>query len=442
MSIMDNRLPDAAAGPLRDHPLREMLTNEVHARPPERLNAPMRISHLAMLSGEQAGEADRAHLARLCERAGVAAPPPGATHFSGHLGTFRIKWERHTQFSSYTLFRPAGADDGAFTDTALKALPADWLAGLPGELMVGIHAALLPPESPLLTATGLPGVFGSDAYVGARMVGGAGTAWTDFRIHGDGFGRILIADHGLSPRQAGRLVQRLLEIESYRMFALLALPVARDVLPRIGAIETELADLTARSTTIAGLEDEQSLLQRLTRLAADTEKSVDETSYRFSAARAYSELVSQRIRDLREQRIEGLQTIGEFMSRRLTPAIRTTEAVAARQVALSDRIARASNLLRTRVDLALEEQNRALLQSMDRRAKLQLRLQETVEGLSVVAISYYLLGLVSYGAKALKGAGVPVDADLAVGIAIPLVLGLVWSGVHRIRQIVAGRGHE
>jgi uncharacterized membrane-anchored protein len=116
--------------------------------------------------------------------------------------------------------------------------------------------------------------------------------------------------------------------------------------------------------------------------------------------------------------------------------------VAARQVALSDRIARASNLLRTRVDLALEEQNRALLQSMDRRAKLQLRLQETVEGLSVVAISYYLLGLVSYGAKALKGAGVPVDADLAVGIAIPLVLGLVWSGVHRIRQIVAGRGHE
>src|SRR3712207_2725180 len=130
------------------------------------------------------------------------------------------------------------------------------------------------------------------------------------------------------------------------------------------------------------------------------------------------------------------------MARRLTPAIRTTEAVAARQAALSGRIARASHLLRTRVDLALEAQNRRLLESMDRRAKLQLRLQETVEGLSVVAISYYLLGLVSYGAKALKEAGIPVNADLAVGVAIPIVLWLVWSGVYRIRQIVAGRGHD
>jgi uncharacterized membrane-anchored protein len=79
---------------------------------------------------------------------------------------------------------------------------------------------------------------------------------------------------------------------------------------------------------------------------------------------------------------------------------------------------------------------------MDRRASLQLRLQETVEGLSVVAISYYLVGIVSYVAKALKGAGLPIEPDLAVGLAVPVVLFLVWSGVKRIRQVVTGGEHE
>ena len=152
--------------------------------------------------------------------------------------------------------------------------------------------------------------------------------------------------------------------------------------------------------------------------------------------------MARRITELREDRIEGMQTIAEFMSRRLAPAVSTCEAVAKRQESLSARVARASNLLRTRVDLALEEQNRDLLKSMDRRASLQLRLQETVEGLSVVAISYYLVGIVSYMAKALKGVGLPIDPDLAVGLAIPVVLFLVWSGVKRIRKVVTGDEHD
>ena len=430
--------------PLKDHALREALANEVHARPAESLRAPLRATHLAMLSGEGAGERDRAHLARLCERAGVAPPPAGATHYSADLGTCRIKWERHTEFSSYTVFRPAGNTKGGdgFSDTALMALPPEWLAGIAGEMLTGVHLSLVQSDSPLATPEGLQGVFGSDGFVGARMAGGGATGWTDFRIHADGFGRYVVSDHGLKPRQAGRLVQRLFEIDTYRMMALLALPLARGVLPRIRGIEAELAKLTEQTTHIARMEDEQALLQQLSKLAAEAEQTSAETTYRFAAARAYNDLVTRRITELREDRIEGMQTIAEFMARRLTPAVDTCEAVAKRQESLSARIGRASNLLRTRVDLALEEQNRDLLLSMDRRASLQLRLQETVEGLSVVAISYYLIGIVSYLSKALKGVGLPIDPDLAVGIAVPVVLVLVWQGVRRIRKVVTGReGH-
>ncbi|MGQ9367309.1 DUF3422 family protein [Azospirillum sp. ST 5-10] len=424
--------------PLREHALRVVLTNEVHARPPEALRAPMRASHLAMLSGEAAADADRLHLARLCEWAGVPAPPPGATHYSGDFGAFRLKWERHTEFSTYTVFR-AGAFAEPFLEPAVGALPDDWLAGLPGDLMVGVHVTVLDREAPEPEPARLAALFGSDNYVGSRIAGGAGAAWTDFRIHGDGFSRMLVHDRTLTVRQTGRVVQRLLEVETYRVMALLALPVARQVLPRVGTIETELAALTAGTAALTGLEDERDALDRLTRLSAQTEHIAAQTAYRFGAARAYYDIVQRRIAELREARIEGTPPIAEFMDRRLAPAMRTCESVQGRLDTLSQRLARASHLLRTRVEIAVEGQNAELLASMDRRADLQLRLQETVEGLSVVAISYYLIGIVGYAAKGLKGLGWKLDPDLLVGLMIPVVLGFVWVGVRRIRKAVTGR---
>ncbi|WP_448189084.1 DUF3422 family protein [Azospirillum sp. sgz301742] len=425
--------------PLREHALRVPLTNEVHARPSEAMRAPVRATMLAMLSGEAAGERERAHLEQLCDWAGVARPAAGATHYSGAFGSFRLKWERHTEFSTWTVFRE-GAFGEPFADPALNALPRDWLAGLAGELLVGVHVAVIDADAAEPTPAQLAGIFGSDAYVGSRVAGRAATAWTDFRIHGDGFSRLLIANHSMSAWQTGRIVQRLLEIEVYRMMALLALPMARGVLPRIGAIERELAELTALTASVTGLEDERGVLDRLTRLSAQTEQIAAETAYRFGAARAYHELVERRIGELRELRMEGLQTVSEFMERRLTPAIRTCEAVQGRLDTLSQRLARASNLLRTRVEIAVEGQNAELLKSMDRRADLQLRLQETVEGLSVVAISYYLIGIVGYAAKSLKGFGLKLDPDIVVGLMIPVVLFIVWKGVRRIRKVLGEHG--
>ena len=217
---------------LRDHPLRRALTEEVHARPFARLAPPQRATHLAMLSGEDATTADRAHVARLCGQFG--APPPGAedTHLMADLGPFTLKWERHTEFSSYTFFQGAGAPDfdaGAepFAAPVITHVPQAWLDGLAGELLVGIHLEMEPQEAPQRDADALSRLFETDNIAASLVSGGAAAIWMDFAVHADGFGRILVHDRGLRPRQAGRLVQRLFEIETYRMLALLALPVAR-----------------------------------------------------------------------------------------------------------------------------------------------------------------------------------------------------------------------
>jgi uncharacterized membrane-anchored protein len=438
-SAAERAAADRSAAPLtsvfRDHPLRRQLTNEVHARPPEALAAPMRVSLLAMLSGDDGAEAERLHLTGLCDMVGAPPPPPGATHYSGNFGSFRLKWERHTEFSTWTVFRE-GAQGEPFTDPAIRAVPRDWVAELPGERLVGVHVLLSDAEQPETSPGMLKHIFGSESYVGSRIAGRAATVWTDFRIHGDGYSRIVLNDHTLTPRQGGRLIQRLLEIETYRMTALLALPVARAILPRVAAVEKQLAELTARTNSLQGLEDERDVLDQLTRLMAEVEELSAANAFRFGAARAYFQLTDKRIAELRETRIEGLQTISEFMERRLSPALSTCNAVESRVDALSRRVARVSALLRTRVEIAVEGQNAELLKSMDRRADLQLRLQETVEGLSVVAISYYLVGIIGYAAKGLKGAGLHIDTDLVTGLMIPLVLWFVWTGVRRIRKVL------
>ncbi len=426
-------------GGLRDHPLRRALIDELHARPFAQVTAPQRASHLALLTGEDPAE-DRAQVAVLCTAHGV--PPPGSedTYLMADLGPFRLRWERHTEFSSYTFFQDPGdpgRGDPDWGAPVLDSVPRDWLAALPGQLLVGVHLELEARDAPQRGEEALTRLFGTDNTAGSVVSGGAAAVWMDFAVRADGFGRILLQDRGLRPRQAGRLVQRLFEIETYRMLALLALPLARRHGPELSRSGERLTEMTARLAAIEGLDDERRLLGELTRMSAEIEDMAATASYRFAAARAYDALVRRRVAELREKRFEGMQTIGEFLERRLAPAMATCEAVAARLEARSDRVSRASQLLRTRIDIALEAQNGELLRSMDRRARLQLRLQQTVEGLSVAAISYYLVGLVGYAAKAIKATGVALDADLVTGLSIPVVVGLVGFGVWRLRRLVA-----
>jgi uncharacterized membrane-anchored protein len=181
------------------------------------------------------------------------------------------------------------------------------------------------------------------------------------------------------------------------------------------------------------------MLREVTRLAAITERIAAEAGFRIAASRAYHALVEQRGRDLREERIAGLQRITEFLDRRFGPAMAFCESVDRRISATSERIDRASNLLRTRVEIEREAQNQQLLAAMNRRARLQLHLQQTVEGFSVAAITYYAVGLLAYLFKGLATAGLPINEDLATGLAvIPVVIAVAW-GVRRIRRALQRR---
>ncbi|MFO1425191.1 MAG: DUF3422 domain-containing protein [Candidatus Competibacteraceae bacterium] len=424
---------------LREHPLRDELDQEFHARPFERLETPRSISHLALLSGpgREAIDRDRAHVARLCARFGAPPPAPSAVHLSVDCGSFRLKWERHSEFSAYTFIGPASTEQAPFAAPAIELPPPDWLAELFGELLVATHLALRGEPNPAPTLENLRGLFDTPDINGCRAADDAATVWSDFRVASDGFTRILVLDRGLRATQAGRLVQRLLNIETYRLTAMLAFPLARRVGTEITRIENRLTVLAGGINLAAGLERDRALLAELSELAAEMERLTASTTYRFGASRAYYALVERRIAELREHRLPSVQTLREFTDRRLAPAMRTVEAVRERQDSLSGRIARAANLLRTRVDVALEHQNRDLLHSMDRRAHLQLRLQETVEGLSVVVLSYYLVGLVSYAAKALSKLGLPLNPDLVAGLAIPVAMVTVGFGIRRLRHHLA-----
>lgn len=414
-----------------DHPHRMALADEVHARPPESLASPARATYIALLLGPEDREREYAHVVELCERHAVAPPARGLSQFAVTLGPVRFNWERHGEFSAFTLFT-AGLSPHPFSEPAATLLPAGWLGALPGTTLVAAHAKLIKASDALPDTAELSACFGDNIVVGAEIGDGAGAAYTDFRVHADGFARFLVCDRNFTARQAGRMMQRLFEIEAYRMMTLLALPVARRQSPRTLEIERSLATLA--DTIATGGGDDEDLLQDLTGLAAEIESQLASSQSRFGACRAYHALVIARISELRERRLPGIQTIEEFMARRLNPAVDTCMTVARRLRELSERVAQISGLLSTRVDIKRERQNQALLASMDRRAKLQLRLQQTVEGLSLAVIVYYVVGLVDYAAKAARSGGLPINAELVVGAAIPIVAVFVLLALRRARR--------
>ncbi|MDQ7089508.1 MAG: DUF3422 domain-containing protein [Methylococcales bacterium] len=420
--------------PLPDnHTQRFTLHNEVHARASVILELPVRCSHLALFLTPDEKLQARHHLDLLCERFGVTPPNKEADHFSAAFDAFQLRWEQHAEFICYTFYVANSLDD-PFESPALEHVPVDWLAQLPGKIMVSTHATVITPTEKSLSLETISSYFSNNPVVGAEVSGGAARAFTDFRIHVDGFSRFLIIDYSLKKQQAGRLLQRLFEIEVYRVMALLAFPIAKQLTPKINQSDQRLLEITKAMSQDD--RDDSVLLDELTTLAAEIEHHISNNHFRFGAANAYYKLVRQRIADLRENRIQGIQTIGEFMKRRLEPAINTCQMTDKRFLRLSKRISNTSQLLRTRVDMSIERQNQALLTSMDLRAKMQLRLQETVEGVSIVAITTYVVSLIGSMSTALKKIGWNIEPDVVSGFSIPLVLLMVAFGVRRIHKMI------
>lgn len=424
---------------LSQYPQRQALHNEIHARPPESITPPAAVSHVVMLASPEERMASRAHVAELLRNQHLPMPDAASTHLRMDLGQYRLRWEMHTEFVTWTFTRQLDSMLSADQPlpTASQVVPQEWLAALPGQCLASVHVWALPNKTSNTERADelVKQVMHEDTLVASTVADGYAEVYTDFAIHADGFSRILLLTGSISTRRLGRLVQQLLEIETYRMAALMGLPAAREASEVLGNAERELAEL-AGAIRSARRDEEPQLLDRLTRLAGQVESQHATSHSRFSASSAYFELVDKRIDDIAESRLAGLQTIREFMNRRLSPARSTCQWATRRQDALSQRVSRISNLLRTRVEIEQQQSSQALLGAMNQRQGLQLKLQSTVEGLSVAAITYYISGLVYYVARGAKTIGWPFSTEVTTAVAVPFIALVVWLLLRRLHNKV------
>jgi uncharacterized membrane-anchored protein len=423
--------------PIPDHPLRYALSNELHARPFPSLEAPGRAAFVAIKQPHDAArrdrDADRAHLVALLDRYGAPHPQPGATHYSAQLGKHLLKWESHTEFVTYTLFGQ-GVAERPFDAQTFAMFPEDWLAKAPGTRVTSalIRIETQPDDDTIRKK--LDDWFVPESLAVSTVVDGSAVIAGDFRIDPAGHVRFAIfARTGTDSRRLGRIVQRLAEIETYKSMSMLGLARAREIGSRLGQLDAPLSGIV--SDMCGDVQSPEATLQGLLSISAELENLIAQSTFRFGATGAYEALVNQRIDVLREERFHSRQTFGEFMMRRFDPAMRTVKSTQGRLHGMAEAAQRAGELLRTRVDVERSAQNQKLLESMDRRADLQLRLQKTVEGLSVVAISYYAMNLAAYLVYPLSDP-FEIPRGYITAALVPLVVGAVWLTLRRIRRTV------
>ena len=406
-------------------PDRARALGEIHARPYVLVPRPRVIFQLAFMS-EAGSSADYDAIADLSQRQGIAPPSRDARHHALPWGGGTLRWERHTEFTTWSW-------DGAPPDRFGGEVPTHPFGDgfvQPGALISGIRLEIR-AEGPALSHA--REIFDPASLCHSLVKEGQAELFTDFRQNGDGLTSILVVDRGLTAAGAGALVQRLLDIETYRTLAMLGLPLAQSLSPEMRRIEEGLTAITQRMKAEARDGADQ-LLGEITRLAANLEASAAASLYRFGASRAYYDIVRERIQSLGETSVPGHEPLGLFLERRLAPAMRTCQSIEERQANLSRKLTRATALVRSWIDVELARQNGDLLSAMNRRAEMQLRLQQTVEGLSVAAISYYVVGLFGYLAKALGHDLLRVDASVMTGLFVPVAVLIVWLTVRRIRK--------
>lgn len=414
------------------HPQRGAVLAEVHARPFTRLTGPVTVLRLAFLGQGEAAAADRQKFVAFCMAHGQTPPEDGTKHHQVTIGATQLRWEQHSEFSTFTWIL-GGSETSVRRFGEIEAESAALVRSLhqSGQLLVAVKLEVEQTSAALERAQQL---FERSSLAIAAVRSGPAVVASDFRTDDQGFIRILVCNDGLSPGRLGALVQRVLEIETYRTLALLGLPAALELAPSVDHIGRRLVEVLEEMQRAEDLKLNNHLLTELTALAASLEKGAAASSFRFGASRAYNDIVQARLAVIEGGEIAGYPTWSSFLARRMAPAMRTCATMEDRQADLSIKLARAADLLRTRVDVELEEQNRDLLRSMNERTRLQLRLQSTVEGLSVAAIGYYVVSLFGYLAKGAHDGGLHVEPSLATAIFVPVAVAVIWIVTRNIRR--------
>jgi uncharacterized membrane-anchored protein len=414
---------------------REDLYEELHARPFPFLLSPSQVSQLALMHNAKVSIDDEiSHIKALCDQFNYPCPEDDTTCFYANANEFELRWERHTEFSTYT-FILHEQENEPFQQKAIDRLPFDWLVSIPGEVVSAIHVSIIDKPDVVDGLDVLRQSFENQRLIGSNVAGEEAEVWTSFKVADDGFSRVLIYNKSLNKCGMGRLVQRIFEIENYRLMSLLALPLSQKAHSQINLLDNALCDAIKNIPVIQTHLEQKVLLGKLSKFSAHIERLRAQINYRSNATFAYSELVKKRLLELDEKNHPGLQSLGDFLERRFTPAVRTIMSVVTRLDDLSSRIDRATDLIRTRVDMTIEQQNQKLLASMNDRSRRQYSLQKTVESLSVVAMSYYLVELIKLTIPGARWFGIDLNADDVAVFSVPMIFVFVLL----ITRVIRGK---
>ena len=437
--LISNELSASAVQPLSllskisTHPLREKLYNELHNRPFPSIETPAQLTHIAIQHQGELKQQEHEFISLLCNKFQVNSPAESMPCFYQDFGLFSLRWERHLEYSTYTFIHQAPLTDQPFVKNAIDYVPSNWVEKMPGQVISAVHLIIESENIDKARTHKVEKYFDHMPLIASAPVHSQAKVWSSFKLHEDGFGRFLIYQQDLSAAQSGRLVQQLLQLDTYRLMATLGLPLAQAINSELNQLDLQLQQVTT-CIALGSDKSDRELLTQVSKIAAKVEDYRSQSTYRFSATNAYYDVALQRMEDLKEEEIPGYITLQEFLMRRITPAVKTCQTASNHLEDISRRVTRASDLLRTRVDMLLQEQNQALLKSMDHRAQIQMRLQQTVEGLSVAAISYYGLQLLEKMLKSLPILGIEYNHKLVSGLAVPIVIGLVFIGTRIIHK--------
>jgi uncharacterized membrane-anchored protein len=428
--------------------------DELHARPYIKLSSNLRVFHFAYLIKENDDKNSWAYLDKFLSKINFQnLPKESSKYWVAEGKDLIIRYECHTEFISLTLIYPNKIENKnknkpkLFDENFLSFLPIDFLKNFPGEHLLSSWIEMVPSKH-IFKPIDIEEYFYHDNFAGSNVAEDGANVFMSFKSDrtnflGSGLRRVFIQNKNLRTRRTGRLLQRIVELETYQVLSLLGLPQVRQESLNLSNLEKQITEITksVSRTTKKNLDkksitypDYQQDLNELSYVVAKIEEIDSSTNYRLSATAAYYKLVEQRITDLREDRLESFQTNNEFLSRRLQPAIRTSEAFSRRLESLATRAQRADNLVRTQIEMGVQIQNKDLLESMELRARAQLRLQETVESLSIVAITYYIVGLLSTLVDPISFDKFLISKTVFLALCVPIILILIWFIAKMVRK--------
>ena len=426
--------------------------DELHARPYIKLGNNLRTFHFAYLIRENDEKKSWNYLDKFLRKINFQKLPNDSSKYWVAEGKdLTVRYECHTEFISLTLIYPNKIENKnkpkLFDKNFLNLLPIEFLENFPGDHFLSTWIEMVPSNFNFRPID-IEDFFYHDNFAGSNVAEDGANVFMSFKSDrtdflGSGFRRVFIQNKNLRTRRTGRLLQRIVELETYQVLSLLGLSQVRQETSNLSNLEKQITEITKSVSKTAkknlnkksiDYPDYQQDLNELSYVVAKIEEIDSSTNYRLSATAAYYKLVEQRIQDLREERLESFQTSYEFLSRRLQPAIRTTEAFSRRLESLATRAQRADNLVRTQIEMGVQIQNKNLLESMELRARAQLRLQETVESLSIVAITYYIVGLLGTLVDPINFNNFFINKTVFLALCVPIILILIWFIAKMVRK--------